>query len=136
MKEGIFIESKSVNPYENLALEEYLLNLCTASQKAVLYLWQNDYTVVIGRNQNAFTECDIEFAKKNGIHIARRLTGGGAVFHDLGNVNYTMILPKEMFDVNLTTKIIVDALNGIGIKAEKNGRNDICTDHGKISGNA
>ena len=133
---GWFYEANGHNPYENLALEEYLLRFCEEKGEAVLYLWQNDKTIVIGRNQNAYTECSIEYVKQNDVFIARRLTGGGAVYHDLGNLNFTIILPKALFDVKRSTGLIVAALRKLGIDAVANGRNDICVDGRKVSGNA
>ena len=133
---GIFIDILNVNPYENLALEEYLLHYCERYQKPILYLWKNDKTVVIGKNQNYYTECNLDYIREKAIVIARRMTGGGAVYHDLGNVNYTIITPKDMYDPVRNTRIILNALNGLGIRACANGRNDICIDDRKISGNA
>lgn len=133
---GYYLEAKGTNPYENLALEEYLLRLCEKTGDAVLYLWQNADTVVIGRNQNAYTECNMEYIRKHDIHIARRLTGGGAVFHDMGNLNFTIILPKNLYDIGRSNSLVVSALNRIGIETEVNGRNDICIDQKKVSGNA
>ena len=133
---GRYCESADTNPYNNLALEEYLLHCSEHSSEAILYLWQNDNTIVIGRNQNAYVECNLEYANKHNAFIARRLTGGGAVYHDSGNLNFTIILPKSVFDIKRSTNIIVNALKNIGINAEINGRNDICLNGKKISGNA
>ena len=124
------------DPYANLALEEYLLNCCAGDEKIILYFWQNEDTVVIGRNQNAYTECNIDYVAANGIHVARRMTGGGAVFHDLGNLNYSLILPLCLYHPGCAEKILVKSLNSLGIAASANGRNDICLADGKISGNA
>lgn len=133
---GYIIKSNQTNPYYNLAFEEYLLEYVKKVSSPILYLWQNDNTVVIGRNQNAYTECDIQYAEIQGINIVRRLTGGGAVYHDLGNLNYTIILPKPMYDIEKSTKIILYALQKFGVDANANGRNDICVRGKKISGNA
>ena len=133
---GIIYESELNNPYKNLALEEYFLRFCEKSGRAILYMWQNANTIVIGRNQNAYTECNIEYVKSNNVYVARRLTGGGAVYHDLGNLNFTIILPKILFDAKRSTNLIVKALQQLGINAEANGRNDICIGDKKISGNA
>ncbi|MBR1572378.1 MAG: lipoate--protein ligase [Lachnospiraceae bacterium] len=136
MTEGYVINSTSVNPYDNLALEEYLLDFCKVNKKPILYLWQNADTVVVGKNQNVYAECNMGYMKEKGIIPSRRMTGGGAVYHDLGNVNYTIITTRDSFDIGKNTEIIVLALEKCGVKAFKNGRNDICTSKGKISGNA
>ena len=133
---GIFYKSESYDAYENLAAEACLLKLCEAQRLPILYLWQNKSCVVIGRNQNAYTECNIDYANDNGIQIARRTTGGGAVYHDLGNINFTIILPKEIYAPDCSTQVIINALKSLGLNAEKTGRNDICIDGKKISGNA
>lgn len=130
------VQSSTDNPYQNLALEEILFSHCEESGEIILYLWQNEKTVVIGRNQTVFTECNLHFAKENNVRIARRLTGGGAVYHDLGNLNYTIITPKDLYNTRKSTQVITDALNNMGLKVEANGRNDIFSDDMKISGNA
>jgi len=133
---GIIYRSNGFDVYENLAIENYLLHTCETVCLPILYLWQNKSAVVIGRNQNAYAECNIEYAKENGIQIARRTTGGGAVYHDLGNINFTIILPRDKHNPDCSTDIIIRALKKLNLKAEKTGRNDICIDGKKISGNA
>ncbi len=134
--EGVFWESDCLEAESNLALEEYLLYKCMEIKRPILLLWQNRNAVVIGRNQNAFIECNMEYAHREGIHIVRRLTGGGAVYHDLGNINYSFILPKELYDKDETMQLVVDALKMLGVSAKKTGRNDICIKGEKVSGNA
>lgn len=128
-------KSISFNPYENLAVEKYLLDLCPADC-FVLYLWQNENTVVIGKNQNPWAECKCKELETDGGFLARRLSGGGAVFHDKGNLNFTFISSTENYDLNRNLEIIKTACKYAGIKTKISGRNDILADGRKFSGNA
>ena len=130
-----YIFCKSFNPYNNLALEEYLLNH-VKEEECILYLWQNEKTVVIGKNQNAWKECKIQELEEDGGKLVRRLSGGGAVFHDLGNLNFTFLVRKENYDVDKQLEVIIKAVKNVGIHAEKTGRNDITVEGRKFSGNA
>ncbi|KAJ53834.1 lipoate-protein ligase A [Clostridium tetanomorphum] len=130
-----FIKSDRVDPYYNLALEEYLLNNIKENE-VILYLWQNQSTVVIGKNQNPWKECIISNLKEDEIKIARRLSGGGAVFHDLGNLNFTFLMREELYNLEKQLQVILQAVKDIGIKAEFTGRNDITIENKKFSGNA
>lgn len=116
--------SDSFNPHLNLATEEWIFHNLDPSQQ-VLFLWRNEETVVIGRNQNPWSECNLAQMKADKIHLARRTTGGGAVFHDLGNTNFTFLSPREAYKRDNNTKIIFDALKTFGITGEASGRNDL-----------
>lgn len=122
-------------PYENLAVEEYLTS-CVEHGERILLLWQNRKSVVIGRNQNCFAECRLELLEKEDGLLVRRRSGGGAVYHDLGNLNFSFISEKETCDRNRQFQVVLDAVKSLGITAEVSGRNDILVDGRKISGNA
>ncbi|MHC1748188.1 MAG: lipoate--protein ligase [Cellulosilyticaceae bacterium] len=127
--------SKVHNPYFNLALEEQLFRTVEESQ-VILYLWQNDNTVVIGNNQNPWLECDMEAIEKHNISLARRLSGGGAVYHDLGNLNFTFITKAKAQNLSKQLKVICKALEFFGLKVTQTGRNDLLIGDKKFSGHA
>lgn len=130
-----FYITDCTDPYINLATEKYLLDSVT-DDAVILYLWQNQNTVVIGKNQNALAECKCALLEEDGGHLARRLSGGGSVFHDLGNLNFTFLCATENYDLSRQMQVIKEACTLGGISAEISGRNDILTDGRKFSGNA
>lgn len=133
----IYLESKSHDPYFNLALEEYVFEKLD-QQEEYFMLWQNDNTIVVGKYQNTAQEINQEFVDENHIRVARRLSGGGAVYHDKGNLNFTFIVSEEGHGLQFRQFIepVIRALAKLGIQAEFTGRNDITIDGKKISGNS
>ena len=129
------IISPQYDPFLNRALEQYL----TERQEegvVTLYLWKNQQTVVIGYNQNPYSECNVQLLLDEGGHLMRRGTGGGAVYHDLGNINFSFIADKSLYDVKKQLSVIQDALLAYGLEAEISGRNDLTCQGRKFSGNA
>ncbi|WP_434305883.1 lipoate--protein ligase [Clostridium botulinum] len=133
-----FLVNKSTNPFFNLALEEYLLKNVDIREDYFI-LWQNESTIVIGKHQNTLKEINMNFVKDNNINVVRRNSGGGAVYHDLGNINFTFITKydeKHLLDFKTFTNPVVYSLGKLNVKAELSGRNDILIDGRKISGNS
>ena len=127
------ILNSSIDPFFNLAAEEFVLKNFTDD---VFMLWRNDQSIIIGKYQNTAAEINLDFVKERGIKVVRRQTGGGAVFHDLGNVNYTFIAPKDSGDFRTFSEPILQVLNKLGVPAKFEGRNDLTIDGQKFSGNA
>ena len=133
----LYIESNSFDPYYNLAAEELMMQKMQKEKDAVLlYLWQNEPSVVIGMNQNPLVECDVRLMLQKGCHVVRRKTGGGAVYHDLGNLNYSFIASDSTADKQKWNEIVCEAVGKYGLKAAASGRNDLVTVGRKFSGSA
>ena len=123
------------NPYINLAVESNLLDNFLPNTVS-LFLWKNKQTVVIGTNQNPYSECDTESLLNEGGFLARRRTGGGAVYHDLGNLNFSFVADKNIYDVKRQMQVIQKALLDFNLETEVSGRNDITYQGRKFSGYA
>lgn len=131
-----YIDSISTDPCFNHAVEEYLLK---NTQDEFFMLWRSDPCILIGKNQNAYAEIDVDYVKTHNIKITRRITGGGAVFNDLGNINFTFITNKEKdapINFEKFAAPIIAALHDLGVEALFSGRNDITIEGKKFSGNA
>lgn len=138
MKKTVYIEVSTTDPAFNLALEEYVFEKMPRDREYFL-TWRNDNAIIVGRHQNTAAEIDEKFVKKKNIKVVRRLSGGGAVYHDLGNLNFTFIVdaqPGQKMDLRKFCQPIADTLCALGAKAEVDGRNDILIDGMKVSGNA
>ena len=135
LKNFYFHMSDSVCPWYNLALEEHIL-LNLPPETCVLYLYQNKNTVVIGKNQNAWKECRHALLEGEGGKLARRISGGGAVFHDMGNLNFSFIVDRNDYDLKRQLSVILAAVRSLGVEAQFSGRNDILSEGAKFSGNA
>jgi lipoate-protein ligase A len=132
------ILNDSLDPRFNLALEEYVLKYLPTDEDFI-FLWQNANSVIIGRNQNTIEEVNAQYVQEHDVHVVRRITGGGAVYHDLGNLNFSFITNTTKDNVNNYRKFtdpVITALQTYGVPAQFGGRNDILVDDMKISGNA
>ncbi|HKK49839.1 MAG TPA: lipoate--protein ligase [Alkalispirochaeta sp.] len=127
--------SDTTNPWFNLATEDWIFRELDPDTRT-LFLWRNADTVVIGRHQNPWVECKVGKMEEDGIYLARRQSGGGAVFHDTGNTNFTFLSSSDAYSQEENFQIIIDALASFGISAERSGRNDILVQDRKISGSA
>ncbi|MCP3026732.1 lipoate--protein ligase [Halobacillus sp. A5] len=135
----LFIDHEGVkDPRINLAIEEYALKNLDINETYLLF-YINEPSIIIGKNQNTIEEINTNYVDENGIHVVRRLSGGGAVYHDLGNLNFSFITKDDgdsFHDFAKFTEPVTQALNKLGVAAELSGRNDIVVDGRKISGNA
>ncbi|WP_025755139.1 lipoate--protein ligase [Mycoplasmopsis cricetuli] len=130
--------SKETSPYFNLSLEELIATDSNFANEDVVFLYQHDNAVIIGKNQNAYEEIKRDYIKENKIELSRRISGGGAVYHDLGNVNFSFITNynKDKTSYQRFLAPIIGYLNSLGLNAEFKGRNDLLCNGAKISGNA
>lgn len=132
----LYIKSPSTDPTFNIAAEEYLLKIFSDD---IFFLYRNESSVIIGKHQNTLEEVNIDFVNRNGIRVVRRLSGGGTVYHDLGNVNFSLIIngiEHRLVDFRRYTLPVIAALQSLGVDARFEGRNDIRVNGKKISGNA
>lgn len=127
--------SNQTNPYWNVSVENYLLSL-PEKDVVTMYLWKNHRTVVIGQNQNPYSECNVELLCKEGGYVMRRTTGGGAVYHDDGNINFSFIASPELYDQHRQFSVLQKAVGYYGLHTELSGRNDVLCEGRKFSGNA
>ena len=134
----IYIKNECTNPYFNLALEEYVLTHFPPDKEYVLF-WQNEPSIIVGTGQNTIDEINWGFVKQNKVHVVRRLSGGGAVYHDLGNLNFTFIVNRtgyRAFDFKKFTDPVIRAIQNIGVSSAFTSRNDLAIEGRKFSGNA
>lgn len=131
-----FLDLTTTDPAFNLAAEEYVFEKLPRDSMYVM-LWQNDNAIIVGKHQNTLAQINEAFVREKGIKVVRRLSGGGAVYHDMGNLNYTIIADGDGdLDFGRFCRIVLDALERVGVKGELNGRNDMTIDGKKFSGNA
>ena len=133
-----YIESRQTDPYRNLALEQFVFDNLS-KENSYFMLWQNHNSIIVGKHQNTLEEINSSYVKKNNITVARRLSGGGAVYHDLGNLNFTFICDADKsgsIDFSIFCEPISKALCSLGVPVEVSGRNDMTVEGKKFSGNA
>lgn len=133
-----YLESPSVDPRFNLALEQYVFDVLPRDRDYFM-LWRNDNAIIVGKHQNTAAEVNAAYVREHGIEVVRRLSGGGAVYHDLGNLNFTFVVDATEgagVDLRLFCAPVATALNRMGVPARVNGRNDITVNGMKFSGNA
>lgn len=127
--------SRSSDGWRNLAADEYFLDTL-GPEDVLLYFYQNANAVIIGRSQNPWAECSLAAMERDGVQLVRRITGGGAVFHDMGNLNFSFIAGEKIYDVQRQLGMILSAVRALGIPCDFSGRNDLLADGRKFSGNA
>lgn len=130
-----FVTSNQTNPFWNVAVENYLVSQPN-EDTVTLYLWKNRRTVVVGQNQNPFAECDVDQLLADGGFVMRRTTGGGAVYHDDGNINFSFVAPYALYDQERQFEVVCRAVDSYGLSTSLSGRNDLLCQGRKFSGNA
>ena len=130
-----YLDLMTTDPSYNLAMEQYVFD-CLPRDRMYFMLWQNDNAIIVGKYQNTISEINEEAVRERGIRVVRRLSGGGAVYHDMGNLNFTFSLRQADYDLRRQQSVIVEACRSLGIPAEISGRNDILTNGCKFSGNS
>jgi lipoate-protein ligase A len=131
----LIVQSNSKDIYRNLAIEEYLMEHAT-EMGPVLFLWQSDCAVVLGKNQNPWRECRLDLMREESVPLARRISGGGTVYHDGGNLNYCIIVERTGYREEQAYELIFRSLKTFDIQAKKTGKSNLCADGLKFSGNA
>lgn len=131
----LIVESQSLDVYRNLAIEEYLMEKMIG-RGPLLFLWRSGCAVVVGKNQNPWRECRLDLMRDEGVPLARRISGGGAVYHDEGNLNYCVITDRTEYREEQAYEMVLNALESCGIRAEKTGKSNLSVEGRKFSGNA
>lgn len=131
----LVVQTQKLDPWRNLALEELCLDRAGRDGR-ILFLWQSSDAVIIGKNQNPWLECSLPDMEKDGVKLARRLSGGGAVFHDAGNLNFAFVVPRREYKDGTIFDIVIAALKRCGVEAVRMGKNSLGVHGRKISGNA
>lgn len=131
----LIIRSQSMDVYRNLAIEEYLMEHAS-DQGPVLFLWRSRCAVVMGKNQNPWKECRLDLMQADEVPLARRISGGGTVYHDTGNLNYCVIVDRRKYREQQAYDMVLEALELFGIKAERSGKSNLSVNGLKVSGNA
>jgi lipoate-protein ligase A len=131
----LIVQSSSKDVYRNLAIEEYLMEH-TVDHGPVFFLWQSDCAVVMGKNQNPWRECRLDLMREEGVPLARRISGGGTVYHDAGNLNYCVIVDRTRYREEQAYEMVSQALETFGVYAEKTGKSNLSVNGLKFSGNA
>ena len=135
MERNFVFESNTFDGHENLAVDEWFLDH-VGDEDLILYFYQNENAVIIGKNQNPWLECDLDAMARDGVQLVRRVSGGGAVYHDMGNLNFSFIAGKARYDLDRQLSLVLKAVRSLGLEASFSGRNDLVWEGKKFSGNA